>query len=98
MNEVRTSYKTIADAYPGIAAKLKLFWGEQEFTDFVHDLINDTREHSRQGFPLAVTSALITLQYWHDHQFPQFAERTGNAWSLNFRGSSNTSPAASTSY
>jgi len=95
MNEVRTSYKTIVDAFPGIAAKLKLFWGEQEFSDLVHDLLNDTRDHERQGFPLEVTSALITLQYWHDRQFPQLAERTVNAWSLNFRGNANTTPAPS---
>jgi hypothetical protein len=88
MSEVRQSFRIILDAYPAIAEKIKLFWGEQEFTDLVHDLINDTRDGARKGFSFEVSAALITLQHWHDHHFPKHAQRTRKEWSLNGRPAS----------
>lgn len=90
MSEVKQSFRVVLDAYPAIAEKIKLFWGEQEFTDLVHNLINDTRDGSRKGFSFEVTSALLTLQHWHDHYFPKYCVRTRKEWALNGRMSGQT--------
>ena len=68
------SYKVVADAYPDIGKKIQLFWGHQEFSDLAHVLLNDTRDHSRKGFPAHVVAAMLELQALHNKVFPQFAE------------------------
>jgi len=68
------SYKVVADSYPDIGKKIQLFWGHQEFSDFAHVLLHDTRDHSRKGFPAEVVAALVDLQTLHNKVFPQFAE------------------------
>ena len=85
MSDLQKSFNVIAADFPSIGAKIKLFWGHQEFTDLTHELLNSTRDHSRVGFPLAVTAALFDLQDRHDRLFPQLAEPRSNARILSHR-------------
>jgi hypothetical protein len=85
MSEVKQSLKVIADSYPEIARKIKLFWGAQEFTNLVCDLIYDTRGATRNGFAAEVITSLMTLKHWHDWHFPQFSSPKANNWKLNSR-------------
>jgi hypothetical protein len=85
VNQIQQTFNVIAEAFPSIARKIKLFWGHQEFTDLLHDLIHSTRDHSRTGFSLQVTSALLDMQEWHDRRFPQFSIRSANARTVNHR-------------
>ena len=85
MSDLQKNFNVVADSFPSIAKKIKLFWGHQEFTDLMHDLLNNTRDHSRAGFPLDVTAALLELQERHDRLFPQFAETSVNVRMLSHR-------------
>ena len=86
MSALQENFSVVLGAYPGIAEKLKLFWGHQEFTDLLDDLLNNTRDHQRAGFPAEVSVALWELQELHDKVFPKFAEKKGIGWTLNYRG------------
>lgn len=85
MNDFQKNFKVIVDAYPVIAEKIKLFWGHQEFTDLVNDLLHNTRDNSRIGFPMQVTVALFDLQERHDRNFPHLAQKTVNERTLTHR-------------
>jgi hypothetical protein len=85
MSEVKQSLKVVSESHPEIAQKIKLFWGAQEFTNLVCDLIYDTRGATRNGFAVEVIASLMTLKYWHDWHFPQFVSPTANNWKLNSR-------------
>lgn len=66
-------FNTIDRAFPRIAKRLKLSWGEQELTDYVRHLLTDTRDGTRQGFPFEVVDALQNLSDQHDQTHPHIA-------------------------
>lgn len=79
MSLLQQNYQVVVEAYPEIAKKIKLHWGHQEFTDLVHELLNETRGHGREGFPTHVVDAFLTLQQLHDQVFPSMSEPTYGA-------------------
>lgn len=85
MSALQRNYQIVANAFPAIGAKFKLFWGSQDFTDLIHDLINDTRGDARKGFPIEVVSAFLELETLHNNVFPKFSERSKNPRTLNYR-------------
>jgi len=76
MSLLQENYQVIEDSYPEIGRKIKLFWGNQEFTDLMHELLTDTRGHVRTGFPCAVVNSFLKLQELHNTVFPQFSEKS----------------------
>ena len=76
MSALQDNYQLVLEAYPEIARKIKFFWGNQEFTDLMDELLTNTRGHQREGFPLRVVASFITLQQLHDQVFPAFSERS----------------------
>jgi hypothetical protein len=87
MSILQDNYQVVVEGYPEIAKKIKLFWGSQEFTDLMHELLNGTRDHNRVGFSKNVVISLITLQELHDQVFPALAKRSIYAKTLAFRPS-----------
>ena len=75
----------INEAYPHIGKKIAFLWGQSEFNQMLCNLINDTRDGNRQGFPKPVASALLRLSMLHDAEFPQLVSKTSDVWTLNFR-------------
>lgn len=51
MSALQENYQLVLEAYPEIAKKIKIFWGNQEFTDLIDELLTNTRGHQREGFP-----------------------------------------------
>lgn len=47
--------------YPRIYSRIKDTWGTVALKNFMADLLSDTRNGTRQGFPKDVTSALVSL-------------------------------------
>ena len=87
MSALQDNYQVIVETYPDIAKKVKLFWGNQEFTDLLHDLLYNTRGNARDGFPLHVMTAFLELQEIHNKVFPQFAEKSPAGRVLSHRPS-----------
>lgn len=85
VSALQRNYQIVADAFPAIGAKFKLFWGSQDFTDLVHDLIHSTRDETRKGFPVEVMTAFMDLEDLHNKVFPKFSQRSINPKSLNYR-------------
>jgi hypothetical protein len=87
MSLLQENYDVIVEAYPDIAKKIKFFWGNREFTDLIDELLNDTRDHAREGFPKKVVNSLLTLQALHDQTFPALSEKSYGAKALSHRPS-----------
>ena len=63
-----------------IARQLKKLWGGPEFAGFVNNLLQETRDGTRQGFPPDVATALFNLLQKHDRDFPEHALKVGDIW------------------
>jgi hypothetical protein len=85
MAEETHYFQDIATAYPALGKKIEFFWGHQELIDLLFDLQNDTRNHTRQGFPLEVLIALHELEIKHKELYPQLDYSGGSKWRLNGR-------------
>ncbi len=49
------------DKFPGVLNKISLMWGTRELDKFIHKLIMDSRDGTRQGFPMAAAEELLFL-------------------------------------
>lgn len=65
-------FKLIQQDYGRIARMLLLLWGSDMFNEYMHNLLYDTRDGQRQGFPKPIVEALLGLQATHRRSFPQF--------------------------
>ena len=53
--------------------------------DLLFELQNDTRDHTRQGFPFEVLAALHELERKHKELYPNLDYSGGGKWKLNGR-------------
>lgn len=63
-----------------LARRLKDLWGGPECPDFINELIHDTRDGTRQGFPMEVAMAIFKLSRKHDEAFPEHAKKNMDLW------------------
>lgn len=73
-------FATIEFSFPNIARKIKVFWGNPEFTKLLQDLQTDSSDKPRAGFPADVLLALSELQSIHDSMYPQHAPKGNSFW------------------
>ena len=67
------NYQFINKQLPRIGNSLRTLWGCGEFDEFVRNLLTDSGDGARRGFPLAVAQALFRLAEDHEAEFPQFS-------------------------
>ena len=67
------SYQVLYEELPHIASRLGLLYGTELFSRYILDLLMDSRDGGRKGFPLHVGSALVELSEIHDITFPEKA-------------------------
>lgn len=65
-------YQLIKSQYGRIGRMLQLLWGSSTFNDYVDNLMHDTRDGKRQGFPQEIAVALLGLQMTHNRLFTKF--------------------------
>lgn len=70
--------------FPRIALGLELRWASKDLEPFILNLLKDTRDHTRQGFPNFITDALGSLLMTHSKEFPQYAVSPKDMWDINF--------------
>jgi len=73
-------FKIINAQYQRIGGQLKELWGGPELTGFINNLLQDTRNGARQGFPPDVAAALFKLMQKHDQDFPGHALKIVDIW------------------
>lgn len=71
--ETNPNFQFIEKQLPRIAESLRTLWGCKEFDELVRNLLTDTRDGARKGFPLAIAQALYRLAEDHEAEFPQFS-------------------------
>ncbi len=64
-------FKVINDAFAHIGTRLKLYWGDQKFKTYIHELLTDTRNGTRKGFPFEVLMALENISQQHKLVHPK---------------------------
>lgn len=77
------SFKAIDARFPHIGRHLGAYWGQAKFSEYVNDLLNNTRNGQRHGFPEEVALALWKLMQQHDREYPEFQVRLVDIWALN---------------
>jgi hypothetical protein len=73
-------FKTVNEKFPGIAEKIKLFWGHREFVLYMRELQQVPEGRDRAGFPADVLFALHEMESSHHLIWPQYARKNKNAW------------------
>lgn len=70
---------------PRIGMGLTLRWGTAEFEPYVLGLLNDTRGHTRQGFPQTVYDSLTRILLTHHKLFPDKRVQSNDVWDRPFK-------------
>jgi len=78
--ETNINYNTLRNAFPHIAERLQVFWGHPEFFNYINNLIYDTRDGGRKGFPPEIFMALHQLAEDHFQVFPHLRPKTKESW------------------
>ena len=65
-------FQLISRQLPRIGESLRMVWGSDQFDELVRNLLTDTRDGARRGFPLEIASALYRIAEDHELAFPQF--------------------------
>lgn len=84
INDTNLHYAQVMNKFPRIGKILSLYWGQPEFGPYMDDLINNSRDGKRNGFPFDVAMALLELQQLHDKQFPQLIPKLRDPWSSDY--------------
>jgi hypothetical protein len=74
------SFQIVNQRFSRIGKRLAELWGHDGCTDYINDLLNDTRG-GRQGFPPDVAIALFRLESAHDAAFPHLVKPSSDIWS-----------------
>ena len=83
MIDSNEDFVLVNEKFPHIGKKIAVFWGHQECYELFVNLMLDTRDGARQGFPKEIGQALHRLSMLHDEKFPQYV-KAGHPW-LNAR-------------
>lgn len=75
-------FQLIEKEYGRIAKILELLWASNMFCEYIDNLLNDTRDGQRQGFPKPIFNALVGLKISHMRFYPQFDKKQDptNGW------------------
>ena len=67
MSDITENYdfKLVNSSFPHIGKKIELLWGHPELSKMLMDLLTDTRDGTRQGFPREVAAAMFRLAEMH---------------------------------
>ena len=66
-------FQLVNKQFPHIGTKIFFLWSTDAFNSYLNDILTDTRDGERQGFPVEVVMALFRLQQEHDGLFPRTA-------------------------
>jgi hypothetical protein len=73
-------FKLVTDRFPRIGTQIANAWETKSLSPYLNDLLRDTREGQRQGFPPEVAKALFKLMLHHDAAFPNLSLNTPDFW------------------
>lgn len=65
---------------PHVIKSINMFWGTKWMNEFFGELLKDSRDGGRKGFPFELTSVLLKMARLHTKDFPQFNEDSKYDW------------------
>lgn len=68
--ELHAEFPTLADKYPHVLDKARMFWGEQEFYTFIESLF--IQDRSRMGFTMEAFREIRALERKHEQMHPKY--------------------------
>ena len=74
MLDSNEDFITVNEKFPHIGKKLAVFWGQLECCELFINLMLDTRDGKRQGFPKEIAQAIHRLSMLYDEKFPQYVK------------------------
>jgi hypothetical protein len=74
-----SSYVLIKEKFPKVAEQIALKWGTIGLQEYLSKIIFDERG-GRQGFPMAIVSALMQLHEFHSTLLPQATASSEQVW------------------
>lgn len=77
-------YKVLETRFPKIALGVELRWASRDLQPYIHELLKDTRGHTRLGFPKEVAAALTNLSLTHSKFYPDLDQPSDSVWDINF--------------
>lgn len=77
-------FLTISQQFPRIGTGLDIRWGTAEFEPYIMGLLNDTRDHTRQGFPRNIHESLTRILLTHHKLFPGKRLKSKDVWDNAF--------------
>ncbi len=69
---IETDLSLFFERFPHLRDRIELLWGTPEGSKAINDLILDSRQGTRGGFPKEYLDTLITLCSEHETKFPEF--------------------------
>lgn len=63
--------QVISTEFERIAIELKLMWGSDKLEPYIIALLNDTRDHTRTGFPQHICTSLNRMLLLHQKFYPE---------------------------
>ena len=76
MLEDLADYRTVNDAFGHIGKSIKRHWGREEFIDYMHELLNDSRHGTRRGFSADVLQSLQGIAREHRAEYPRLTSES----------------------
>lgn len=73
--------KLIEDKYPHISLNIRIFWGSEEFVEYIDSIIINTRNEPREGFDSTIFEAIILLSNIHSEEY-DFKSNRENPFTL----------------
>lgn len=80
-----STFQIVQFNVPHISKNLEALWGTVEFEQYICHIMLDTREGTREGFPIMVGRALLILLNQHGAEFPYLYNNNSDVWVTNHR-------------
>lgn len=77
-------YKVLEARFPKIALGIEIRWATRDLQPYIHDLLQDTRGHTRLGFPKEVATSLTSLSLTHSKFYPDLDQPPDSVWEINY--------------
>lgn len=77
-------YKLLHARFPKIALGVEIRWGTRDLQPYIHELLQDTRGHTRMGFPVEVATSLTNLSFIHSRYYPDLDKPPDSVWDINY--------------
>jgi hypothetical protein len=78
------NFLVIEQKFSRIAVGIKIRWGTADLEPYISELLNDTKGHTRQGFPKDIFDSLQALLLTHHKEFPGKRMKSNDIWNSTF--------------